>query len=223
MKMFPRSLVLLVFLLFALPDAVSAGSKGTVHVRAYTRRDGTQVAAHDRRAPGTASATMPATSTRYTQPPAPVLRDPSAGSRNYVAPINPASSSNSTAPIIDLPHVRENWSPGRIVSGRYIPGHYAKISLRVAASQLAGSFIQGSSITPSTTLERDANGRIKRSESARHSFMQMTGYPNGRPGSIAIVSLMRSSLRYCKNRTKWSNTHSQSQRSDLGKPRRTTS
>src|SRR5713101_3175874 len=33
-----------------------------------------------------------------------------------------------------------------------------------------------------TGVARGANGRIKRSEAAKHEFMRMTDYPNGRPG-----------------------------------------
>lgn len=32
------------------------------------------------------------------------------------------------------------------------------------------------------TCERDSQGRIKRSPTARKAFMRKTGYPNGRPG-----------------------------------------
>ncbi len=34
------------------------------------------------------------------------------------------------------------------------------------------------------TVQRDVNGKIKRSSSAKYEFMKMTGYPNGRPGYI---------------------------------------
>jgi len=34
------------------------------------------------------------------------------------------------------------------------------------------------------TVERDANGHIKRSEQAKHDFMRQTGYPHGRPGYV---------------------------------------
>ena len=199
MKMFPRWFLLFTALLFALPDSVFAGSKGPVHVRAYTRRDGTYVAAHDRRAPGTASVTVPATSTRYTQPTSPASPMSNVPPAASVSSYSPGVSSNSATRATtagDLPHVRENWSPGKIVSGKYIPGHYAKTSLRAAATQLAGSFIEspsGSVSATSTTVERDANGRIKRSQSAKHSFMRMTGYPHGRPGYVVdhVIPLKR--------------------------------
>ena len=40
---------------------------------------------------------------------------------------------------------------------------------------------------------RDENGRIVRSESAKLEFMQMTGYPHGRPGYVVdhLVALKR--------------------------------
>lgn len=36
----------------------------------------------------------------------------------------------------------------------------------------------------SSSVKRDENGRIERSEAARRAFMRETGYPNGRPGYI---------------------------------------
>lgn len=42
-------------------------------------------------------------------------------------------------------------------------------------------------------VARDADGRIKRSEAAKHDFMKQTGYPHGRPGYVVdhIVPLKR--------------------------------
>ena len=39
----------------------------------------------------------------------------------------------------------------------------------------------------------DSNGRIIRSEAAKHEFMRMTGFPHGRPGYIVdhITALKR--------------------------------
>src|SRR5881396_2534581 len=41
--------------------------------------------------------------------------------------------------------------------------------------------------------QRDSDGRIVRSEAAKHAFMVMTGYPHGRPGYVVdhIVALKR--------------------------------
>src|SRR5205085_7853407 len=38
--------------------------------------------------------------------------------------------------------------------------------------------------TPAVSAARDDNGRIKRSEAARHTFEVQTGYPHGRKGYI---------------------------------------
>ena len=40
---------------------------------------------------------------------------------------------------------------------------------------------------------RDARGRIIRSETAKHEFMQMTGFPHGRPGYVIdhVIALKR--------------------------------
>jgi hypothetical protein len=35
-----------------------------------------------------------------------------------------------------------------------------------------------------TSCDRDANGRILRSDAARGQFKRATGYPNGRPGYV---------------------------------------
>lgn len=42
-------------------------------------------------------------------------------------------------------------------------------------------------------VKRDKNGRIIRSEKAKHEFMRQTGYPNGRPGYVVdhIVPLKK--------------------------------
>lgn len=34
------------------------------------------------------------------------------------------------------------------------------------------------------SVKRDSNGKIHRSQSARHAFMKMTGYPHGRKGYV---------------------------------------
>jgi hypothetical protein len=95
-------------------DAFAAGQK-TVHVKEYTRKDGTVVRAHDRKAPEAKPSTPSTTPT-------------------------PSPSNESR---------RERTTPGSAAS-----------------------------------VARDANGRIHRSEGARHAFMRQTGYAHGRPGYI---------------------------------------
>lgn len=82
----------------------------TVHVKEYTRKDGTKVKAHDRAAP------------------------------------------DSSAP--------DAAKPARTKEEKH------------------------ASTPPVVTVARDADGRIKRSASARHAFEVQTGYPKGRPGYV---------------------------------------
>ena len=116
---FPRLLVALVLVLFCASfnveiDAAKGSGRSTksgaskakpVHVKDYTRKDGTKVKAHDRAAP------------------------------------------KAKAP-----------KPAKATSKR------AK--------------------SPAVAVARDEDGRIARSESARHAFEVQTGYPHGRPGYV---------------------------------------
>jgi hypothetical protein len=63
MKPFLRLLVVLLALCIAAPSVgVAADQKGkTVHVKEYTKKDGTKVAAHDRKAPDSKAENPPKT------------------------------------------------------------------------------------------------------------------------------------------------------------------
>jgi hypothetical protein len=87
----------------------SSGTK-TVHVKEYTRKDGTKVKAHDRAAPKSKASAA-------------------------AEPAKPKEQKHASTP-------------------------------------------------PVVTVARDADGRIKRSASARHEFEVQTGYPKGRPGYV---------------------------------------
>ena len=110
--------LILVFANSPMLDAQTSRSKGspgsstnekTVHVKEYTRKDGTTVKAHDRRAP----------------------------------------EEHATA-------------------------------TTTTAQASAGQWPAQSAIA----VERDTDGRIKRSAAAKGDFMRQTGYPHGRPGYI---------------------------------------
>ena len=88
----------------------SSSGPGTVHVKEYTRKDGTKVKAHDRAAP------------KSKQPDAP-------------RPAQTKEEKHASTPAV-------------------------------------------------VTVARDADGRIRRSASARHAFEVQTGYPHGRPGYV---------------------------------------
>jgi hypothetical protein len=51
---------------------------------------------------------------------------------------------------------------------------------------------------------RDKNGKIKRSEAAKHEFMKQTGYPNGRPGYVVdhIIPLKKGGCD-CPENMQW--------------------
>jgi len=111
-----RRILLVILMVVAAVPSLAAQR---VHVRGYTRKNGTYVAPHERAAPGTATP-------RYYSTP-----------REYRAP-------------------------------------RVKTETPYTSSKAA----------PSGSVRRGANGRIERSESARHQFMTQTGYPHGRRGYV---------------------------------------
>jgi hypothetical protein len=107
----------------------------TVHVKTYTRKDGTVVHAHDRSAPGTKSTSQPSSTTRTSE----------------------SARTTSTTPVFTTTTITPATRPR----------------------------------TVSITIERDSHGRIKRSGSAKHAFMQMhpcplTGSTNGKCSGYVI-------------------------------------
>lgn len=62
-------------------------------------------------------------------------------------------------------------------------------------------------------VQRDSNGRIKRSESAKHDFMKQTGYPNGRPGYVVdhIIPLYKGGCD-CPSNMQWQTIESAKQK-----------
>ncbi len=56
----------------------------------------------------------------------------------------------------------------------------------------------------STSVQRDKNGKIKRSSSAKHEFMKQTGYPKGRKGYVVdhIVPLKKGGCD-CPSNMQW--------------------
>lgn len=113
-----RVLLVILLVLTAVPSLLAQ----RVHVRGYTRKNGTYVAPHTRAAPGTASSAP----------------------RTYTAP--------------------REYRPPRVKTE-------APFTVTKAAPSGAA-------------VHRDAHGRFARSESARHDFMQRTGFPRGRPGYV---------------------------------------
>ena len=123
------------------------GSK-TVHVQAYTRKDGTYVHAHDRAAPGTASSIAP-------------LPNPST---------TRVSSAVTPATLANVPKT-SNWVPAKFVNGEYVPPHIkqdekAATSTKTTPSLNNGSLPTQPIVLSSPGVQRDSHGRFKRSEPA---------------------------------------------------------
>ena len=83
-----------------------------------------------------------------------------------------------TVPRVDKPPKAPNATLGPVGERPAKITHEYKAALTPRASAAPRS----SSGNPSG--QRDANGRIHRSSSARHEFMRLTGYPHGRPGYV---------------------------------------
>lgn len=183
MKIIPRWL-LACFLLFVVADLASAQAR--VHVRAYARRDGTYVRAHDRRSSGTAGATSVApSSAHYRQVP---TSSGSSTSANFTPATDPALQDDIEPPAIVQPEVKSvTASP----PSRRRPSSHSTSRVRRVPKQYPWSWY---GIPPASSISRrDAHGRIQRSGISKRIFMEMTGYPRGRPGYVVdhIVPLKR--------------------------------
>jgi hypothetical protein len=112
------------FLVAMLLAAGAAAEQKTVHVKGYTKKDGTYVAPHERKAP----------------------------------------------------------SPKGSSSGSASSGSTSSTSSRSTSSSSSGKTQTKQS--SAATQPRDSNGRFARSETGKHDFERLTGYPKGRPGYI---------------------------------------
>lgn len=70
---------------------------------------------------------------------------------------------------------------------------YTRKCLSAAVASLSAKDPNWTFHGPNGGVQRDEDGRIARSESAKHAFMKMTGFPDGRPGYIVdhIIPLKR--------------------------------
>jgi len=169
-------------LIVAFTAHVAWAGGGTVHVRGYTRKDGTYVAPYTRSAPGGKS---------Y-----------SARTSRLVTPYVPTTSSTtSTAPAVPVaaapqptPDLRTNKQTVQdaIAAGRIVVKDTKPIVTSTTTSVSASG------------VARDSHGKIKRSEIAKHEFMQTTGYPHGRPGYVVdhITPLKRGGCD-CPSNMQW--------------------
>jgi hypothetical protein len=210
-----RTIGILLASIFLVIASAFAGGK-TVHVHGYYRKDGTYVHAYNRAAPGSTSSTasISSSTTSVSSVATPPVNVPS------TTPANVPSKSN--APVF-IPAGRDparrndpDWVPAKIVNGQYVPAHFkheeksAASSTTTTRSSYNGvphtqpTYTSSASVSSSLAVQRDAHGRIKRSETAEHDFMRMTGYPNGRPGYVVdhIIPLKRGGCD-CPSNMQW--------------------
>jgi hypothetical protein len=126
--------------------------------------------------------------------------------KTYSPSSTPSSSSNSTT------HLKKDGTPDR----RYKEN---KTYVSTQATSSSPSYKYSTKTTRKNKtiyyftsikryangeVKRDANGRIHRSQSARRAFMNMTGYPHGRPGYIIdhIIALKRGGCD-CPSNMQW--------------------
>jgi len=164
------------------------------------------VHAYDRSAPGTASSTSSISG--------------STTSVSSTAPANVPSKSNAPVFIPAGPDpARQNdpdWVPSKVVNGQYVPAHFKHEEKSAATSTTTTrsngvpstqSYTSSAKFSSSLTVQRDSHGRIKRSETAKHEFMRMTGYAYGRPGYVVdhVIPLKRGGCD-CPSNMQWQTT-----------------
>ena len=189
MRLAIRACALSLIVAFAAQIAWAGG--GSVHVRGYTRKDGTYVAPYTRSAPGS-SKSYSASTSRIVTP------NVSSGVRPYVPTTSSTTSTALAVPAAAAPQPTPDLRTGKqtvqdaIAAGRIV----VKETKPVVTSTTTSVSASG--------VARDSHGKIKRSEPAKHEFMRTTGYPNGRPGYVVdhITPLKRGGCD-CPSNMQW--------------------
>jgi len=205
----------LVGVLLGWPGSLQAKSSGrstggpkTVRVQAYTRSDGTRVDAHFRASPGWGGGWGGEGTTSSTGSWSAPTRSAAYGARLMVgSPIFERPKDERDAIEQRVVAAHRKWAAdGSAVSQyelglRHLEGRGVKQDEVEARKWLMASAKQGHNPAYaklknhdfSGGVERDADGKIKRSSAARAEFMRLTGYSNGRPGYVIdhIVPLKR--------------------------------
>jgi hypothetical protein len=191
----------------------SGHSSGTVHVNGYYRKDGTYVHPYDRAATGTASYS----SSVYE----PTTRTTSSASVPTTTTYVPAIPNGATVRVHgyyrqDGTYVHEYVRSAPGIADTVISTTTRKAPASAADAAVASTAVAAAAVAQPQThthysgstsalgAQRDSHGRIKRSESAKHDFMRMTGYPNGRPGYVVdhIIPLKRGGCD-CPSNMQW--------------------
>ncbi len=188
----------------------SHSNGGTVHVNGYYRKDGTYVHAYDRAAPGTGS---------YS----PSVYEPTTRTSSTSVPTTPTTTTSvpDSATVRVHGYYRQDGTyvqefirsapgtadtvVGTTTSRKPVNATASAVATTPAtASTVASTTQTAHSYSSSSGGGRDAHGRIKRSEAAKHEFMRMTGYAHGRPGYVVdhIIPLKRGGCD-CPSNMQW--------------------
>ena len=183
-----RSIIVLIVALaaqFAWAGSHSTGG-GTVHVRSHYRSSGTYVHAYNRAAPHTSPYSATRSSSLST-----IATTPSRGVSAYAPTTSSAYVPNTFSALKAIPVYP------KAISVVPDPAPFATATQSKTTGMSFGGIPHthryAGSASASLGVQRDTHGRIKRSEAAKHEFMQMTGYPHGRPGYVVdhIIPLKR--------------------------------
>jgi hypothetical protein len=145
-----------------------SGSSKPVHVKAYTKKDGTTVEAHDRKAP-TPTGEQRAAETSTGASPIRIYTDPVTGVRTF-----------TNAPLPASPTLQSKALPTTTTAA---PTHRATTTAgHVTTARRPRTSTTAVAVPHAAGVRRSANGKGARSEAAKHRFESQTGYPHGRPG-----------------------------------------
>jgi hypothetical protein len=188
-KRVARALLIPLIIAFAAQTAWAGGRGtfgGTVHVRGYYRSNGTYVHSYERTAPRTSSFSA--------------TRSPSLGT-------SANSPRTSTAHVPDMstfPKAVPVFPKAIPVAPKATPVAPDLFTTKPVFSGISNTNRYARSATASLGVQRDANGRIHRSESAKREFMRQSGHANGWPGYVVdhIVPLKRGGCD-CPENMQW--------------------
>ena len=155
-------------------SAKGSGSSQPVHVKSYTKKDGTRVEEHERKAaePKTESRSTTETTTHA---PAPI--------RIYTDPVTGRKTiTNEPAPLL----------PARALPMASTPRIVPPTPMTIAPSLTSSPTARRTATAPRSVtsaraasgVTRAANSRIARSEAVKRAFEAQSGYPHGRPGYV---------------------------------------
>ena len=166
--------IVLASIFLAISSAFAGGK--TVHVHAYYRSDGTYVHAYDRAARGTASSTASSSSLSTYR---------STGTAPAVTQQRSDETYAESQGFRSAEQYRKWRETGRLaIPAEAAATHHVGSTGTTPRSYNEVPYVSRYAASPSLGVQRDAHGRIKRSEAAKHEFMQVTGYAHGRAGYV---------------------------------------